>query len=115
YCQAITMEGQGSTEYGPSSDVVSGNTFKSNLYMIRTEGYDGITQQDAPLDGNAWEWEIGSDAYTDFAAAMDDKLGALGMTDTVGTSALQEVNNRKAAINAAIGTQGLQATRAFWF
>ena len=115
YAQPLTMEGTGrSSEYANPTDDISGNTFRSNYTMIRTEGYDGFVQQETPLTNNSFEWVDGSAAYQDFSAAIAAKLAEIGLTGDVLAAANQHIGSINANVEALIGEQGLQENRATW-
>lgn len=115
YAQPLTMEGQGNITYGGSPDIIRNNTFHSNLYQVRVEGYDGFAQQAADITGNELEWITGNTADTAFASAIDDKIVRCGLLAAVDTAADSYIATIKAAITAKIGGVGLQATRALWY
>lgn len=116
YANPLTFEGTGgtNTSYGGGLVNVRNNTCRSNHLQIRTEGYDGCTQQDTAPSGNTFEWVDGDTALADFFDAVDAKLLELGLKSNVLTAA-QDRRDVVYAVADSIAGQGLQSGRAFWF
>ncbi len=96
-CRAVSLEGQGFwanpdgqqlADYGlpvgpgvPCLDVIDGNTFRSNQYLLSTTGSDNSTgcDQRRPMTGNAWGWTDGQAARLRWLLAAREKLAATGL------------------------------------
>lgn len=116
YAQPVTFEGQGtvSSSVGPGLDKIQNNTFKSNHNMIGLAGYDGAGQQLEPLKGNSWAWTTGSNAYSEFSAAVNAKLLTFSLSADVKEAAQSHISQIGTLVEQLVGNQGLQSSRKFW-
>ena len=67
YAQPISMEGH-AVEF-QDKDVIARNLFRSNCYLVRTSGYDGVCGGQT-LKDNEFAWVDGQTAATDFVFAL---------------------------------------------
>jgi len=119
YAQPITLEGCGADKNGTtvtrgSICNVNNNTFKSNAFMIRTEGYDGFTVQETPLENNTFEWVDANTALSGFFATVDTKLVELGLKSGVNAAANTAIDAAYAIASHVSGVS-LQTSKAFWY
>lgn len=70
YANAITMESQGTAQKA-SNDIIQGNDFASNNYLVRLSGYDSGCYQEAIVD-NSLNWVSGMDSYNWLVNALND-------------------------------------------
>lgn len=116
YANPITFEGTGGASDATADGIVDvrNNTLRSNCYMLRTEGYDGFTQQLTEPSGNLFEWVEGDEALADFFDAVDAKLLELGLKASV-LAAAQDRRDVVYAIADSIAGVTLHSGKAFWF
>lgn len=114
YANSITFEGTGGASASSGGLVlIKDNVFRSNCYHIRTEGYDGFTQQATPPNGNTWEKVDGTTALGDFFDAVDAMLLRLGMKSNALAAAQDQRDVAYAIYDEISGVSGTLA--AFWY
>jgi len=111
YAQPITFEGQGYVQR--SNNMISGNVFRGNDSLVRTQGWDGTMEDAAPVVGNDLQWIDGNGAAANFIAAISAKLGEIQMS--ANPVALQVVSDAVNRIQSLISGVPLSPDRATWF
>jgi hypothetical protein len=120
YAQPLTMETHGRTFAGViqgSQDIIDNNVMRSNLYFVRTAGYDGDANQRRPLIGNTFNYVDGDTARNDFVSALNSKLDSFEslFTATRFAQATTQVNNAITQISNLITGVPLNPSRSFWW